>query len=156
MTPLPPPRRWRRFLLPASLLLNLFLAALIGGHFLRGEIRPARLDGSLLAHAMANAKAVLSPEDAAAFGGVFRRDAPNFAETARHLEETRTALERAITAEPFDKAAVQQALNEWQEAWNRFLGQAGASVVDALDRISPEGRRKLVAQRRQAAGGDDR
>lgn len=150
----PPPRGWRRFVLPASLLLNLFLVALIGGHFLRGEARPARLDGSQLARALANAKAVLSPEDAAAFGGVFKRDAPNFAESARRLEETRATLERTITAEPFDKAAVQQALNDWQDAWNRFLGQAGGSVVEALDSVSPEGRRKLVAQRRQAAGAD--
>lgn len=145
-------RGWRRFILPVSLLLNLFLVALIGGHFLRGVARPQMANGPMLARALANAKAVLSPEDAAAFGAVFKRDAPNFAEAAHHLEETRLTLEQAITAEPFDKAAVQQALVDWQEAWNRFLSLAGGSVVESLDRISPEGRRKLVAQRRQALG----
>jgi len=142
-------RDWRRFVLPASLLLNLFLAALIGGHLLRHEARENSLP---VARALANAEASLSPADAAAFRAAMRRDGPELAESIRQVAEARRALGRQIVAEPFDAQATRQALATWQASWNRFFDQMDGSLVEALGKVSPEGRQKLVAERRKARG----
>ncbi|MGC1410166.1 MAG: hypothetical protein WA864_14645 [Acetobacteraceae bacterium] len=63
-----------------------------------------------LTGALARAEASLPPRDAAAFGAVMRRDAPNYAAAARQLRETRDELARQITAQQFDQAGAQQAL----------------------------------------------
>jgi uncharacterized membrane protein len=54
--------RWRRIALPVSVVLNLFLIALIGGHFLHRPIPAAGSEGPL-ARALANMEASLSQQD---------------------------------------------------------------------------------------------
>jgi uncharacterized membrane protein len=141
--------RWRRFALPASIVLNLFLAAVIGGHVLsvrRAEVAAGA--GGPLARALASAEASLPPPDAAAFGATLRRDAPAYMDSARQLGAARVRLGREILAEPFDPVRVQQALAAWQAAWNRFVDDFSKPLVEALGQVSPEGRRKLLTERR--------
>ena len=85
----PPKKRdWRRFVLPCSLLLNLFLVAVIGGRLLYG--RAERLDGaSLLSRLTTRAEAVLPADEAKAFKTVIERDAPRFAKTRQQLGAAR-------------------------------------------------------------------
>lgn len=143
--------RWRRTALPASIVLNLFLAAVIGGHLL--HIRAREAGGIMpMARVLANAEAALPPQDAAAFGAVIRRDAPRYAEAAQQLGEARQELNRQFTAEKFDPQAARRALAAWSTAWDRFLGDFGNTLVTALAEVSPEGRRKLVAERRGVRG----
>jgi hypothetical protein len=144
---------WRRFALPASVLLNLFLIALIGGYVLRHGGHDAAAASPSLPRILANAQASLSAPDAAAFGAVMRRDAPRYLESARKLVEARTLLERQITAQPYDAEATKQAFKTWQASADRFLSQIGDSLVEALGQVSPEGRQKLVASRRRAQQG---
>jgi hypothetical protein len=143
-------RTWRRFALPASVLLNLFLIALIGGHLLRHPADDVGPGGISLPRVLANAQASLSPSDAAAFGSVMRRDAPRYLESARKLADARAQLERQITAQQFDEPAVKQAFAVWQASADRLLDDIGSTLVDALGQVSPEGRQKLVANRRKA------
>jgi hypothetical protein len=149
----PQDRPWRRVALPASLVLNLFLAALVGGHLLRSGTPEAARGLPPLAQAIANAAAVLSAPDAAAFRASIRLDAPHDAVVAKQLDDARGVLERDIIAEPFDKQLVRRDLAAWQAAWNKFIDNAGNTLVEALSKISPEGRRRLVAQRHQALVG---
>ena len=143
-----PTLRWRRIVLPASLIVNLFLAAVIGGHLLRG--RPGASPGPVpLAQTLANAEAVLSPQDAAPFAAVFRRDAPHYAGAARQLAEARIALGQAITTEKYDPDAVRRALLDWQAKSDNFVDQFRDTLTDALAQVSPEGRRRLVDARRR-------
>lgn len=137
--------RWRGIALPVSIVLNLFLIALIGGHLLRNRSDEERFRMPL-ARALATAEASLPPQDAAAFGAVIRRDAPHYAEAAQQIREARLQLRLQITAEHFNQAEVKQALATWQAAWNRFMDGFGNSLVEALAHISPESRRKLVAE----------
>ena len=145
---------WRRIVLPASLVLNLFFIGLIGGHMLRFHINNARLGaplgGPLLARALANAEASLSAPDAAAFASVIHHDAPRYAKSARELFEARNALQRQVTAEHYNQKATMQALEAWQVSWNHFVDDFGKTLVEALGQVSPAGRRRLVAERRQA------
>jgi hypothetical protein len=144
---------WRRFALPVSVLLNLFLIALIGGHLLRHGGYDVATASPSLPRILANAQASLSAPDAAAFGAVMRRDAPRYIESARRLAEARAILERQITAQPYDVAATRKAFLAWQVSADRFLSQIGDSLVEALGQVSPEGRQKLVASRRKAQAG---
>lgn len=145
-------RGLRRFVLPASLLLNLFLIALIGGHLLRRDAHQASLAAAPmpLARALAAAESTLSPADAAAFGTVMRRESPHVAESVRQIAEARRALGRQIMAEPYDAKATRDAMAAWQASWNHFFEQISNPLVDALGQISPEGRQKLVDERRKA------
>jgi len=152
-TPSPEIRRWRRFALPVSILLNLFLVAVIGGHLLRHHGNEFGTGAPSVARILANAQASLSAPDAAAFGAVMRRDAPRYVQSALELSRARNALERQIMAQPYDAAATKQAFVAWQESGDRFLVDISDSLVEALGRVSPEGRQKLVASRHRAQQG---
>ena len=137
--------RWRRVALPASVILNLFLLAVIGGHM--WHARP-QLPGSgvALARALARAEAILPARDGAAFGAVIRRDAPRFTRSILELRRARQELDRQIVAEPFDPKAARQALSGTEAAWDHFLDDFGDTLIDALGQVSPEGRRKLISE----------
>lgn len=137
--------RWHRIALPASVILNLFLMAIIGGHVFHVRGRGA-IAGASLARVISRAEAVLPPKDAAAFGAVMRRDESKFASSAQRIREAREELETQIAAEPFNPAATRQALVATKGAWNQFLDDFSASLVDALAQVSPQGRRKLVSE----------
>jgi uncharacterized membrane protein len=137
---------WRRLALPISVLLNLFLVALIGGHFLHRSI-PIEAGGGPVARALANAEASLPPQDAAAFDAAIRGGAPRYVEAARRLVDARRTLGQEITAERFSPESVQQALASWRTAWNGFFDTFSGTLVDALAKVSADGRRKLIADR---------
>jgi uncharacterized membrane protein len=141
---------WRRIALPVSIVLNLFLIAVIGGHILhvRVRLRESHVD-TPLARALANAESILPASDAEKFRAVIRRDAPHYMDAAHQLGEARQEVERQILAEPFDQERVNRALAGWEAAWNRFFGEFNNTLVEALAEISPEGRRQLVAKRRE-------
>lgn len=137
----------QRIVLPASVILNLFLLAIIGGHMWRvhsrGEIPGS---GMALARALTRVEAILPAKDSAAFSQVIRRDAPHFTASVLQLRQARQALDRQISADPFDPAAARQALSATQTAWSHFLDDFGGTLVDALSQVSPEGRRKLISE----------
>jgi uncharacterized membrane protein len=132
-----------KVVLAVSILLNLFLVAVIGGHVIHARNRGDTM-GMPLARAMLRAQAILPRKDAMAFGAVIRRDAPRFGGSWEKLRDTRQELDRQIGAEPFDPAATRQALKATQLAWDRFLDQFGDTLVDGLTQISSEGRHKLL------------
>jgi uncharacterized membrane protein len=136
---------WRRIVLPLSIVLNLFLMAVIGGTLWHNR-RPLP-PGSPLARALANAEAILPPEDAAKFGAVLRRDAPSFMDAAQKLRDARQELNRELGADPFDKDGARLALAAWQVAWDQFLSDFRGPLMDALAQVSADGRRKLIAAR---------
>lgn len=141
---------WRRFALAASLILNLFLAAVIGGNLLRPHVRPVRVPFSdtPLARALARAEANLSARDAAAFSTEIERGRPQYAQAAQQVMAARRALEQQVSADPFDPQAASRALAAWRASTQRFLDDFSGPLIDALAHVSPEGRRQLVAERR--------
>ena len=141
---------WRWLALSLSLLCNVFLAALIAGHFLSRRIGPAAspVASTPMAHALERAQAILSPQDAAAFREVLARDKPHYLESALRVAAARRELARQIAAEPFDPRAAGQALAAWRLSWNGFVEDFSGPLIDALSAISPDGRRRLMAERR--------
>ncbi len=133
-------------LLPVSLLLNLFLVAVIAGYLLRTHVHGTRA-AAPLPRMLANADARLSSRDAAAFRQVLQRNESRYAQAERDLREARRTLRRQIAAEPYDPVAVRRDLAAWQSAWNRVMEGFSEPLVEALGQVSAEGRRKLVADR---------
>lgn len=146
---------WRPIALFVSIVLNLFFVALIGGHVWQAH-RAATTLGGPLARALARAEASLPPRDAAAFGAVIKRDAPQCAGALHQLALARRQLADQIIAPQYDAAKVRQALATWQTAWNNFFTDFGPVLVEALGQVTPEGRRKLIAERRLARGDASR
>jgi uncharacterized membrane protein len=138
---------WRSLALPASLVMNLFLIALIGGYLWQSRSDDV-ISGSPLSRALAQAEASLPPRDAAALGAVIRRDAPHYAHAGQQLTDARREFWRQVTAEQFNQHDVRQALDRWRAAWNRFFDDFSDTIVAALAEVSPDGRRKLMADRR--------
>lgn len=145
MSELPEQKRsWSRIALPVSILLNLFLLAVIGGYLL--HVRHRSENPVPLARALLRAEAILPKKDAEVFGAVIHRDEPLFKHSWDQLREARQELDRRIAAEPFDPAATRQSLRATQAVWDRFLDQFSNTLVDGLAHLSPEGRRKLVSE----------
>ncbi|NDU85232.1 MAG: periplasmic heavy metal sensor [Ferrovum sp.] len=147
-------RHWRNIALPVSIILNLFLVALIGGHLLRGRVHEIGF-GISLPRELARAEARLPPKDAAAFSAVMRRDAPRFMESRKRLSEARQEFERQITAEQFNSDAARRALTAWRMALNSFFDDFDNSLIESLSQLSPEGRRKLIDERRLNRAEDE-
>lgn len=141
-------RRW--LALSLSLVCNVFLAAVIAGHFLsrRVEIFSVPPGGTPLARALERTQAVLSAKDAATFRMVLERDKPRYARAAIQVAIARGALEREIAAQPFDPRAASQALALWRTSWNGFVDDFSGPLIEALAAISPQGRSRLVIARR--------
>ena len=129
--------------LRASIVLNLFLAAIIGGHVLRKEIIARQLPPELIGRVL-YVESRLSPEDARTFRRIMSRDAPTYTAAAAELKKARREINRRVTAEPFDRTAVNEAIVLWGTDWNHFLLAFSHPLVDALAHISPDGRRSLV------------
>lgn len=142
---------WRWLALALSLVCNVFLAAVIAGHFMSPRVRPVRvaIGATPMARALARATAVLPPKDAASFRAVIEREKPQYSQAAIEVGEARAALERDIAADPFDPKAARQALAAWRVSWDRFIDDFSGPMMDALATVSPQGRRSLVAQRRE-------
>lgn len=135
-----------RIALPVSLVLNVFLLALIGGHVWHNRLHGAISDRPL-ARALADVEATLSARDGAAFKTAILADQPRFAEAAKKSAEARVELVKQITADPFDPQAAQRALDNWRASWNVFMTDFDGPLVHALAQVSPEGRQKLIRQR---------
>lgn len=138
----------RRIALAVSLVLNLFLLALIGGHVWHNRMQAASSDRPL-ARALADVEATLSPRDGAAFKTAILADQSRFADAAKKSALARLELGRQIAAVPFDPQATLRALEAWHTSWNAFMSDFDEPLVHALAKVSPEGRQKLVRQRRE-------
>jgi uncharacterized membrane protein len=84
--------------------------------------------------------AQLSPADAAILRQVF---APvDDAAVAGRMQ--RDQVERALRAEPFDRAALIEALRQETSGRDAFARQLGDALVQAAEQMSPDGRRTLA------------
>jgi uncharacterized membrane protein len=131
---------WRRMALPASLILNCFLAAWIAGHAWHTR-------DEQVARILANIERNLDPKDTAAFRRVVQREGPQLAASAGRIAATRRLLKQRLMAEPYDQAAARQALTAWHTSVDQFLDEFGGTLIDALAQVSPEGRRRVVENR---------
>ncbi len=135
-----PARRWHRWLLLASLGLNLAFLGLVAGAVLRGP--PERLAGGPALWSYARAL----PEP-------FRDDLRTAMHASRHdwsgprdrLRQQRAALAEALVAEPFDAARVAEVLGQ-ELALSSDLADRGTEMLLAqIARMTPVERAAYAA-----------
>ena len=151
-----PRRRWMRWALVASLGLNLAAVGLIGGALVKGP-PPGPLPGVAPWH---YARALPDP---------YRRDLGRALRASRRdwigpreaLRGQREALVAALTAEPFDPAALAAVLTEESRLTGDLSARGSALLVAQIERMSPDERARYAAAltegrrgRRGDRGGD--
>jgi uncharacterized membrane protein len=141
---------WLWLALSLSVVLNLFFLGVIAGHFLGLRAGSSELaTDTPMARAIERAASVLDAADAAAFRAALDRNRPRYVQSAEQVAAARRALVRQIAAEPFDPRAASQALDAWRASWDRFVGDFNGPLIEALAAISPQGRRRLINERRR-------
>ncbi len=134
----------RHWPLTLSISLNLFLAALIGAHWLdrppphHGP--PGRPDPMRMAEDLAQA---LPPADGAILRAAFAAHTAALPAQVVHGADPMDAVRRTLSADPFDRGALEAALADLQAGREAMEAAIGAALLDAATRMSPEGRRHL-------------
>jgi len=131
-----------RFLLPASLALNAFLAGVIlvlwsGPHF--PPPRPERM--------IEDMAATLPAADGQILQQSFAARAPNVGGRPRNREDMFERIRTALRAEPFDPAAMSLIFSEGRKVRDQIDDSIEAALVEAAGKMSAEGRRKLAEWR---------
>lgn len=141
---------WHRTALLLSLALNLFLLAGIGTHAVRvWQFRHNMASQTLVQRALIQADAALSPEDREIFDKILLPGEASFGPAADQMTVARHHLADALLAQPYNPAATAAAFDHWQASWNQFQSALRTPLLDALNAISPQGRRALVEARRR-------
>lgn len=132
--------RVRRWFLVGSLVLNLFLVAVVSGQYLHHREGHVPVLTRILRHVTSR----LDAQDAAAFRAALHQEAPHYAQAQEDLVRARAEIDRQLLAPHFDPVATRAAMQQWQDAWNVFVGTFSDALVEAMGRLSPAGRRALV------------
>lgn len=141
--PVARPRAWMRWLLIASLALNLAIAGLVAGAVVRARHMGPPHGFDLAIGPIARA---LAPEDRR---WIMRDLAGNRALPARDPAARRAemrALLAAVTAQPFDPAAVAAALETQRSGAQSLQIAAETALVARLATMSPEARAAFAAR----------
>jgi uncharacterized membrane protein len=130
--------------LTLSVALNVFLVFLIGSHVWRHR-QYERQDK--LERFFARVSSELSNEDARKFEAAIDPQRPNLTGEELELKRARQRVVDALKADPFDPEAFRGAVEEARGRRAAFENDFLKSFIEAAQRISPEGRRRLSAVR---------
>ncbi|MBO1078576.1 periplasmic heavy metal sensor [Roseomonas haemaphysalidis] len=126
-----------RAALGASLALNLVFAALL---FWQGPARPRGVRGL-----EARMERALGEEDRVTFRRIMEANRPSYEAAQQSMRQTAPAIAAALGAEPFSEDALRAALQAGREGWRAFSESYENSLTKATAAISPDGRRRLLA-----------
>ena len=130
-----------RWLLPASLALNLFFVVLAFRH--HPFLHPHMPDPGNIVDFM---KPNLPPADAAILQKSFEAHKAAMDEARKSGQGMPEKIRGALTADPFDPDALKAALKDGQASHQVIEDNMAAALVDAATRMSPEGRAALAAR----------
>lgn len=131
--PAPRPRNWLLF---GSLALNLLVAGLAVGAWVKGP--PGMRDGRDLGFGIFDE--AFRPEDRMALRDAVRERAGDLKAARGQMAQDLTAVAAALRAEPFDPAALQAALATQQEHLTARLRIGSEVIGDYLSGLGPEDR----------------
>lgn len=147
MTETAPRRRWQTWALVASVALNLAFAGLIGGAIVKGP-PPGPFPG-LWQYGRA-----LPEPYRGDLGRALRDSRKEWIGAREALGGQRAALAAALTADPFDPAAVAALLQGAGRVTEALSARASTLLMQQIDRMTPEDRAAYAAALRAAR--DDR
>jgi uncharacterized membrane protein len=130
--------------LTVSVALNVFLVFLVASHVWRHR-QYERQDK--LARFFARVNSELPTEDARRFEEAFGPHLQELTGAELELKRARQRVFDTLRVEPFDPESFRRAVDEARERRAVFENQLLKSFIEAAQRISPEGRRRLSALR---------
>ena len=130
--------------LTLSVALNVFLVFLVASHVWRHR-QYERQDK--LERFFARVDSELSKEDARKFEAAFGPHLQELTGEELELKRARQRVFDALSAEPFDSEAFRRAVEDARGRRAAFENQFLKSFIEAAQRISPDGRRRLPALR---------
>ncbi len=142
-----------RVILAVSIALNLFLVALVGAQRWRA-VQVQRM--AMPAHSLVEGRGIadpegtlqeflarLSPDDAAILQGAVRARLGDLLNARRDYVLAVARAREEIARDPVDPAAVREAIAEARRQRQRFGPLLEGILLDAVPRMTPEGRRAL-------------
>lgn len=131
----------RRWLLPLSLSLNVFLAVLVLWH-------PRPPQGPPPPHMIVEHMVEgMSPADEAVVRAAFARNSWRWEGDRPMMEQLVPRMQAALSASQPDLDAIRAALGDAKRARNNFDDTLEAVILESAPLVSPEGRTKLFRQR---------
>ncbi|TCZ54973.1 periplasmic heavy metal sensor [Roseicella aquatilis] len=94
-------------------------------------------------------EAALPAEDRPKFHAVINDDRGRYAAQLAALREAGRRVDEAMARDPFDPARLEAALADWSARWAEFNAAFTATMVRAMEAVSPAGRAQIAAARRQ-------
>jgi uncharacterized membrane protein len=136
-----------RWLLPASLALNLFFAVLAFRH--HPFLHPHPPD---FGHVVDFMKPNLPPADAEILQKSFEAHKAAMDDARKAGQDFPEKIRAALTASPFNPDALKQALKDGQAGHQGMEDAMAAAFVEAATKMSPEGRAALAARHQFGPG----
>jgi uncharacterized membrane protein len=139
-----------RYLLLGSLALNLALVGAAGAvAFEHSSAKSVPLQPVIglkhtIAQRMDRIIRILPPDDAKVMRAVLRADAKQLVAAEAQVRLSQETVRSRLRAEPFDPAAVRQALAETSAAHDHFLELVHNVIASATTQMSPAGRETLA------------
>ncbi len=138
---------WSRWLLIGLLVVSIGVNVFLGGVFTgRRFFRPPPNPDVMISRVVEHLSSALSPADSTTMHRIFDAHRRLFADRFAALRRAHAALSQAMAAEPFDRAALDAAL-QGVERERMALGEVfRASLLETAMEISPQGRQILASQ----------
>jgi len=141
-----------RWLLIASLALNLVLVTAVSTWAVVHRLHAG--SGPMASSGMPSLRALqrhLGEDERQRLRAALEQHRGDFREQARQARRARADVERALLAEPFDRAALEDAMLRSREHGSGLAGHAHQAIADLADSMDREGRQRLVQAMRQAS-----
>ncbi|MEA1677341.1 periplasmic heavy metal sensor [Nitrospirillum sp. BR 11163] len=136
--------RWRGPLLIASVGVNLFLAGTFIPHLFRHhEVGPDHGPAPGLNYRPRPLSDILPPADAELLQKTMAPDRADLQALEKQARESWAEIQPLLAADTFDAHAFATALKKVADSRRAFEASRQAALIDALSRMSPEGRKKL-------------
>ena len=134
--------RWRRWVLPVSLAVNVFLLTVIAVHEWRrphGPPNPRRMVEDIASS--------LPEADATVLRQTFAAEPELQQDPFKGGADTMASLRKVLRTEPFDPVAFAAEFHKLHERRDRFEQALDRALQTAVATMSPEGRRRLADHR---------
>jgi uncharacterized membrane protein len=138
-----PPRTVHMGLL-ASLAVNVLLVGAIATHYLRLPAQPSGDRWRIAAESLA---ATLPPADAAKLRVVLANHTPGLETAFADVRKAREGVQKALRAEPFNAAALEQAMAEFSARRLEMQRRFQAVIAGTAAQVSPDARGKMAEWR---------
>ncbi len=139
---------WRTRLLFLSFAVNLLLIPIAGARFWARQppLTPGLPRTEMIIDHMVRD---LPADDAARFRSTMEDHLGDIDAARVRMLAARGAMSRTIGRSPYDPAAVQASMQNWQSTWNNWSEALGQAMLAALPNLSEEGRQRLAAAGRR-------